>query len=59
MWVTYFTEFAAGFRQYGSPYPYQVGLIDGTMTRSARPGGMRNKKLETEEQEGSAQVLQR
>jgi hypothetical protein len=43
-WVPYFSEFAAVFRQYGSPYPYQVALIDGTLTRSARPGGLRNKK---------------
>ena len=47
-WVPYFSDFAAAFRSYGSPYESTVGMIDGTFTASCRAGGLRNVREENQ-----------
>ena len=45
-WVQYFPQFADLYHAYGSPYPSNVAMIDGTFTSSSRPGGLRNVRVE-------------
>ena len=42
-WTRFFSNFADLMHKYGCPYRNNVGLLDGTFTRSCRAGGLGNK----------------